>query len=346
MSVLKYPYRPVSPEGRDEEYPTEATDYVMFHRYRISYDDYAQGYKGLNVPNSKVLTDDNKERVYLAMPKGISTSYSPSYSKVDMGVAGVMASALAGEGSTGGLNFDKVASTITAGAQAILPEATANMISKVSSSLNNLSGGGGGPNANQITAVAQGRVFNPFSEQIFNSMGFRSHNFSFKLYARSKKEATEIRKIVTYLKEGTAPKIAGGSANLFDLGSGEGLANTEGLSAEQAQQRNQEVLDSINNLGETLNQSRYFEVPDKYRIKFVRMSPNVGSSTIRNPELMFKVNDSVCTGMSVNYTPDGQYTSFKDVEGLDGHIHVPVIQIDMSFTETKVISQADLRAGY
>ena len=54
----------MSPEGRDEEYPTEATDYVMFHRYRISYDDDAQGYKGLNVLNSKVLTDDNKERVY------------------------------------------------------------------------------------------------------------------------------------------------------------------------------------------------------------------------------------------------------------------------------------------
>ena len=154
------------------------------------------------------------------------------------------------------------------------------MISKVSSSLNNLAGGGGAVNANQITAIAQGRVFNPFSEQIFNSMGFRSHNFSFKLYARSKKEAAEIREIVTYLKEGTAPKIAGGSANLFDLGDGDGLANTEGLNQEQAQQKNQQVLDSINNLGETLNQSRYFEVPDKYRIKFVRMSPNVGSSTI------------------------------------------------------------------
>ena len=60
----------------------------------------------------------------------------------------------------------------------------------------------------------------------------------------------------------------------------------------------------------------------------------------------FKVEDSVCTNMAVNYTPDGQYTSFKDITSIGGSISVPVVQIDMSFTETKLLSQADLMAGF
>ena len=50
--------------------------------------------------------------------------------------------------------------------------------------------------------------------------------------------------------------------------------------------------------------------------------------------------------MAVNYTPDGQYTSFKDITAIGGAISVPVIQIDMAFTETKLLSQADLMAGF
>ena len=50
--------------------------------------------------------------------------------------------------------------------------------------------------------------------------------------------------------------------------------------------------------------------------------------------------------MSVNYTPDGQYTSFKDTGDASSMFSVPVIQIDMAFTETKLLSQADVQAGY
>ena len=74
------------------------------------------------------------------------------------------------------------------------------MIAGVTSQLNNLAGSGGAVSADALAAVSLGKVFNPFSEQIFNSMAFRTHNFSFKLFARSMKEAQTIRKIVTYLK--------------------------------------------------------------------------------------------------------------------------------------------------
>ena len=342
MSVLRYPLNPVSPDTADEQYPSEAVDYVMFRRFRIRYDDAAGGYKGLNVPGSKAASMPNRSRVYIAMPKAIQTSYQASYSKVDMGVGGVMAATLAGDAMGGQATFDNVADTIQKTAAAALPSAAGKAIAGVTSSINNLAGSGGSVDANALSAVVQGKVFNPFSEQIFNSMAFRSHNFSFKLFARSKKEARMIREIITYLKTGTAPKIASANSgiNLNTLLGGQGDASEEhNADAAQAQA-------AINDVS-AISNARYFDVPDKFQIKFVRMNPSAeGGSVLSSSNMHFKVEDSVCTNMAVNYTPDGQYTSFKDITSIGGSISVPVVQIDMSFTETKLLSQADLMAGF
>tara|TARA_Y200000002_G_scaffold349230_1_gene325711 strand:- start:934 stop:1968 length:1035 start_codon:yes stop_codon:yes gene_type:complete len=344
LSVLRYPLNPVSPDTADEQYPSDAVDYVMFERFRIDYNDEAGGYKGLNVPNSNVAKIPNKSRVYIAMPKAVQTAYQASYSKVDMGVGGVMAATLAGDAlGSGGMTFDKAASTIQQTAAAALPSAAGKTIADVTSSLNNLAGSGGAVSADALGAVALGKVFNPFSEQIFNSMGFRSHNFSFKLFARSKKEAQMIRKIVTYLKTGTAPRIAGGSGlDMFKFQSDDPEKNA---SDAEAQAEAQAQIDAT--VGSAVTSARFFEVPDKYSIKFVRMNPSAeGGGRLISSNLHFRVEDSVCTNMAVNYTPDGQYTSFKDITGINGAISVPVLQIDMSFTETKLLSQADLIAGF
>ena len=64
---LRYPLNPVAPDTKDEQYPSEGVDYVMFERFRINYDDKSTGYKGLNVPNSAAKRFKTS-RVYLAMP--------------------------------------------------------------------------------------------------------------------------------------------------------------------------------------------------------------------------------------------------------------------------------------
>ena len=163
------------------------------------------------------------------------------------------------------MTFDKAASTIQQTAAAALPSAAGKTIADVTSSLNNLAGSGGAVSADALGAVALGKVFNPFSEQIFNSMGFRSHNFSFKLFARSKKEAQMIRKIVTYLKTGTAPRIAGGSGlDMFKFQSDDPEKNA---SDAEAQAEAQAQIDAT--VGSAVTSARFFEVPDKYSIKFV-----------------------------------------------------------------------------
>ena len=64
--------------------------------------------------------------------------------------------------------------------------------------------------ANTIEQMAAGRVFNPFSEQIFKSMAFRTHSINFKMLARSQQEAREIKSIIQWIKEGATPEIQKG----------------------------------------------------------------------------------------------------------------------------------------
>ena len=349
MAILRYPLNPVAPDTKDEQYPSEGVDYVMFERFRINYDDKSTGYKGLNVPNSAAKKIPNASRVYLAMPKAIQTAYQASYSKVDMGIGGVMASSMISEGVRGAGSFDSVATNIQQTAAAALPSAAGKMIAGVTSQLNNLAGSGGAVSADALAAVSLGKVFNPFSEQIFNSMAFRTHNFSFKLFARSMKEAQTIREIVTYLKTGTAPRIAsGGAQELFNFPQTPTGDKKKDQAAEKAANAKEELNQQISaTVGTNVTSARFFEVPDKFEIKFVRMNPQASEgSVLSSSNMHFKVADSVCTNMAVNYTPDGQYTSFKDITAIGGAISVPVIQIDMAFTETKLLSQADLMAGF
>ena len=345
-TVLRYPLLPVVPESDTESFPTESVDYVMFQRKRIKYKDGGSGYKGLNtlktnaqgLPQSTVEFNRNKVRVYLAMPKNIQTSYNASYSKVDMGVAGVLASTMIADASGGTMSTESVAGNVQQFAQAGLPQAAGNILAQAAGSMNNLIGGGGNITRDDLLAVGQGRVFNPFSEQIFKEMNFRTHTFNFKLFSRSMKEAKEIFSIIRYLKEGAAPIVQS-----VDTDAVVGLFGNDGQ--EEFQDATSTQLgtgDDGPTAGSVLSAARFFEVPDKYDIKFVRYAP--ATETLgEDGGLHFRIHTSVCTGITVNYTPDGQYTSFRTRE--NGAVAVPAISLSLNFTETSLVTQKHIAGG-
>ena len=167
-----------------------------------------------------------------------------------------------------------------------------------------------------LAQLSSGKIFNPYTEQLFNNMQFRSHAFNFKMFARNKKEAEEIDKIIRYFKTGATPIIQGNN--------------------------------------DDKKRARYMEVPDKFDIKFLRLDPRTNSFT-ENKELHFKIFRSVCTNVAVNYTPDGQYNALEqdpdgltrsDKDGGKGAIHVPAINLSVSFAETRFVGQADIKDGY
>ena len=277
----------------------------MFQRKRINYDD-ANGsnYYGLNVPNNNVAMENNKARVYIAMPQSLQTAYQPSYRKVDMGVIGMaMAEGLSSS------DLDGVVEALQKAATSALPEFTTGALAQVAQGASQMLGLAGNADANAIQALTKGKVFNPYSEQLFSNMQFRTHNFSFKMFARSEKESQEINNIIKYLKQGSLP-IYGDSE--------------DGQSA------------------------RFFEVPDKFDIKFVRLSPD-GKSLSDSEDLHYKIHTSVCTGIDVNYTPDGQYNAIKNNNlgtGDDKPLQVPVVNINCRFTETQLVTQQQIKEGF
>ena len=98
---------------------------------------------------------------------------------------------------------------------------------------------------------------------------------------------------------------------------------------------------------------RFLKTPKRFNLEFVRLDPGNGSTGLRRlPHYRFQ--PCICTGFNVNYTPDGQYVSFKDAVSQFTNdsktplknIMVPAVQIEVSFAETKILTQEDAERGY
>ena len=332
-NIYRYPLKPpVAGSGTLEDGSTDAIDYVMFQRSSIDYDDGGQSYYGRTLPGSNNANRKlNSSRVYIAMPKNLATAYQPQYRSVDLGVAG-MAAVQAFGGDLD--NVDNLAAIAQSAAKAALPEFASGTIANFASSLANLGGLAGGLDANSLQALTRGRVFNPFKEQLFSNMAFRTHSFAFKMVARNEKEAKEIQEILFYFKEGSVPSVTGEKINVkLEDQTAEGQESN--FSSSLARRFEDKLKD--------FSSARFFNVPDNFDIAFKRMSSD-GRFVEDSPDIHFRVHPSVCTGISVNYTPDGQYTSFKKISG--GMIHVPAITLSLTFTELKLVTKTDIQQGY
>ena len=333
--TLKYPEKlPFAETGPSftDSYQPEFADYVKFSRYSFKNSGAAQYF---NVPDNK--NKSNKQLItsaYIAMPANLSADYAANYQQANLGALGRAATgALAANSSA------DVAESIQKAAKAGLPESAFNNLAQGIQGVGSLIGlNTDGISANTLTAVSQGKVFNPYSEQVFEGIGFRTFNFNFKMVARSEKEAQSIQDILEMFKVGMLPAYAGG-------GDGDSLGGL--LTKSGAAQR-------------------FLSVPDKFLIQFVRIGN--GTTKIQNLD-HYKMDFTVCTGMSVNYTPDGQYVAIKSkrlqkayraqnqellsgdvgnaVQGQSpGMIYVPAITLDLQFTETSIITQEKAIAGY
>ena len=209
---------------------------------------------------------------------------------------------------------------------------------------------------NAIENLQQGRIFNPYSEQIFQGMSFRTHNFAFKFFARDAQESKTIQNIIDYVKIGSLPRLRSGNMgkkytnnqSTFKID-----GNDKVTAVTRKKEKNYRNLWQDNffkkyNEGYAKN-NRFFEIPDRFQLRFVRFGANatggmnnLGESTRR--DLMFKIYPSVCTGISVNYTPDNQYVALKQPQP-DG-ISVPAIVLQLSFTETRLLTENDVAVGY
>ena len=332
MTIYRYPKSPPATGSSSVENPTKNIDYVMFQRKRIQYDDQnGSAYYGLNIPNNSVQMNSNPDRVYIAMPQNLSTQYQPTYRQVDVGVAGMAAATGLGIDS-----FDKAAQALQTAASDALPEFAASTMMDIVGGASQFLGLAGTATANDILALSKGKVFNPYTEQLYSNMQFRNHMFSFKFFARDRDESKEINHIIKYLKKGALP-IYGTP--------GQGTGVNIGTDQDG---KGQQLITDLDNRLNSIGSARFFEVPDKFDIKFIRLDPNGDGSTV-SADLHHKVHTSVCTGIDVNYTPDGQYNAIKNATlGVEDNapLQVPAVTVNCRFTETQLVTQSQVTEGY
>lgn len=365
--IYRYPKQPPVPSGSndpDAEAPTEAIDYVRFRPFEMQFGDgktagatgfaagtgsgavgqgvgYSSGGYGYGLANVNSTKIFKEEDIYMAMPPNLQTGYQANYRQVDIGAGGV---ALAGMMGSGG-DYKNIAEKLQDAAKAALPEFSASIITNAANDISGFLGMQGNIDVNSLEALTRGRVFNPYTEQIFNSMSFRNHNFSFKMFARNDAEAREIQSIIRAFKMHSHPDIEQGQIFSHEGGNVKKMGDGDDLDSNFLDK----ISGTTNNVTNSANANRFFKIPCKWEIDFMRMDPNRNSfTTTKAPGMHFKVMPSVCTGISVNYTPDNQYVAFKRTAAGDTgkrEIQVPAIVLNIAFTETKLLTQKDIEWG-
>lgn len=357
MAIFRYPEQPPAIEENNlglADAETGAIDYLMLRRERFDYDaTNVPAFYNREIPGNRATVVQHPDRCYIAIPPGIQTSYGPSYRRADIGVAGVTATGML-NGNEG--DFTALADTLQEAAGAALPEFSTNMVLQMVNGFNNFVGLQGNLDLNAIENLQAGRIFNPYSEQIFQGMSFRTHNFAFKFFARDVQESKVIQSIIDYIKIGSLPRVRSGEMGkkytnnntVFDIEGNSKVEKRERMDKKNYRNLWQDNFFKKYNEGYARN-NRFFEIPDRFQLRFVRFGANadggmnnLGESTRR--DLMFKIYPSVCTGISVNYTPDNQYVALKQPR--DDGISVPAVVLQLSFTETRLLTENDVAVGY
>ena len=357
-----YPLRPPVPS--DSRNPdlwggTEVLDYERFKQYRMRFDDNKKMETNslYNYSAAEKQYCTAPAAIYLAMPPQITTQYSASYRQIDLGVGGV---ALASAGGASGSGFDDMNSltnTLQAAARASAPEFLANTLTSAVNNIGGMIGLQGSIDKQSLEAMTQGRIFNPYTEQIFNNMNFRNHNFSFKMFARDPQEAQTIEEIIHYFKAGAHPRYQRG-----DILSGMASQGAK-FDPDKEGDDFSDSQDARVKLGELFTdgaaqsaaeERRFFSIPNKFEIDFVRLAADQTISSVPHitPNLHFKIMPSVCSGVTINYTPDNQYNALKRVAADDSNdptvrsLSVPAVIMNLSFTEVTLLTADNCTQGY
>jgi hypothetical protein len=269
------------------------------------------------------------DTVYLYMPQQLAASYGVSYNPVAMGVAGVAATKGLGTSGT------QIVSEIQAAASDAAPEALFNTISTGLSGLSKTVGVAYQGNGSALSAVSQGKIFNPFEELIFQGVGFRSHPFSWKLVARNEREADDIINIIKFFKVNMLPNFDNKS-----IQPGENPSNTTSTSTTPSGSTTNAQSAGQTPFG-TGTGARYLTVPNRFKISIVRVNYNAGGYTSGNElgNSIYRFKDSLLESMNVSYTPDNQYVSTAQGK-------VPAVQLDLVFKETAYVTAEDANQGY
>ena len=122
-----------------------------------------------------------------------------------------------------------------------------------------------------VLARGQGVVPNNNLALLFNSPTLREFSFTWKMTPRSREEASRIRNIIRFFKQGMAPK--------------KGISSDSGTA------------------------SYFLGTPNVFDIKFKTTRDKYG--ILNENDSVVRIKTCACTGTAVNYTPDGMWNAYE-----------------------------------
>jgi hypothetical protein len=309
---------------KNAELNTEARDYLKIQVINSENNSYSNYVNRTDTIKSVLNGGNNSvigmgDTIYLYMPQQLSETFQQGYNTESIGMLG--AGILNMMGSRG--DIGSMATELQDAAKGMKPEVAIKAMSGAISGLGNALGTGSNLSGQGVSQLTRGAILNPYKELIYQGTDFRSHTFSFKLIARSFKDATKINAIISSLRYAMHPGLAG-------VGADEQFTGT--------------LSKNFTGTGSgSVSSDRWLILPDFFKLELVRVG---GSSVVQQQKLDKLIQFPtfcVLEGMSVNYTPDGTYAPIKDLSETynRNEYGVVAVQIDLQFKETAMLTKAN-----
>lgn len=247
-------------------------------------------------------TESSLGTIMLPVPEDLNYTDTPKWSDQEIGVLGKFGPALASAVSGGD------SGAITTAIQELAERGKVDVALKALGKFAD-------PNA--ITQNLNGKIANPYVEQIFGGLGLRSFDFSWKLVPRNKREQDSIHKIIRTLRVNALPNL---NQKFGEFG------NTS-LQTE---------LESEEKFGETNASDRWLTVPNIYKLRWLSEGAEIKS--------LPKIKPCVLKNIQVSYTPDNVWaTHLKDGRS---NPYPVAYNLNLSFGEVEIITGSDVSKGY
>ena len=252
--------------------------------------------------------------IFLYMPEDIQSAFSAdwgdkSFTNVQRDLLRTAGSALGNNANPGAVVTSLVSAATNAGGR--LPSFIAQQIAN---GLNKVPGGiAGNTSLNDVLGGAKGIVLNPNVELLFQGFGLREFDLNYKFTPRNETEAKEIRQIIHTFKVASLPR----AQNVTALG-GQIKPEGEDAGSTNSTEGGFDFGGSNNN---------YISVPNLCQVSYMK-------GKILHPYLP-KWKLSAITGVDINYTPDGSFSTYSDGS--------PVATgLTLRFAETKLVFADDI----
>ena len=173
----------------DAAFPTRVIDYLKIDIYGHEHDEII-------------------DTVYLYLPNKLSEKYTAAYKNVQLGPMGAAAVGAAQKivDSGGDFKSKSFKTELKNFADAGKPSLAFGAGAKAISAAVGVTGQGmQGMDANSLSALTQGKIFNPYEEAIFSGTDFRNHSFSFKMQPKSAQDVQTIYQIIHTFRTAMLP---------------------------------------------------------------------------------------------------------------------------------------------